>query len=311
MNSTSVLWASCIYLEAHCGNPFRRMAGAQMHGRSTDAWQEHRCMAGARTVRALLSWQEQDAGCRSRMQDAGAGCRSRMKEQEQDAGAGWRPSRSRMQDAGAGCRMQDAGAGCRMQKQFYRWNSSIPLNWYYEGPLSNTCLHPHCGATHVFTHIVAIHCWVWLFKDSWQEQGHGRSKGSARIAGRCEHGICCILYLTSSRIIRPPNFTHIVAILSKIYEVDDECKWKNDLVDWLCLHDELTWYGLGCKVLFLLITCNYLRPPNFTHIVAIHSDAWQEQMHGRSRCMAGARAARALQARTYTCPRIMCVLVIA
>ena len=195
MNSTSVLWASCIYLEAHCGNPFRRMAGAQMHGRSTDAWQEHRCMAGARTVRALLSWQEQDAGCRSRMQDAGAGCRSRMKEQEQDAGAGWRPSRSRMQDAGAGCRMQDAGAGCRMQKQFYRWNSSIPLNWYYEGPLSNTCLHPHCGATHVFTHIVAIHCWVWLFKDSWQEQGHGRSKGSARIAGRCEHGICCILYL--------------------------------------------------------------------------------------------------------------------
>ena len=48
------LW-SYTCLEAHSGNPFRRMAGAQMHGRSTDAWQEHRCMAGARTVRALLS----------------------------------------------------------------------------------------------------------------------------------------------------------------------------------------------------------------------------------------------------------------
>ena len=81
------------------------------------------------------------------------------------------------------------------------------------------------------------------------------------------------------------TWTHSVVI---------QCKWKNDLVDWLCLHDELTWYGLGCKVLFLLITCNYWLPPNFTHIVAIHSDAWQEQMHGRSRCMAGARTVRAL-----------------
>ena len=63
------------------------MAGAQMHGRSKDS--------------ARIAFMT-GAGCR--MQEQDAGCRSRM--QEQDEG-----------QAGAGCRMQEQDAGCRMQEQ--------------------------------------------------------------------------------------------------------------------------------------------------------------------------------------------------
>jgi hypothetical protein len=75
--------------------------------------------------------------------------------------------------------------------------------------------------------------------DAWQEQMHGRSKGSARIDEAFMDGLfhislhVLVTFCLLSFIIHhpPPNFTHIVAILSKIYEVDDECKLKNDLVD--------------------------------------------------------------------------------
>ena len=76
------------------------MAGAQMHGRSKDS-ARIAFMTGAG-----CRMQEQDAGCRSRMQEQEEGSGGRIRMQEQDEG-----------QAGAGCRMQEQDAGCRSRMQ--------------------------------------------------------------------------------------------------------------------------------------------------------------------------------------------------